>query len=87
VAFDGDRYLVRSASGATVDAGTRSVDGDLLLLRPSCDACRVDLRWTLSSGALRLDLVSDVSPDLGGVPSEAYSRALWTTVPFHRFAT
>lgn len=80
-----NRYEVRSASGVQYDTGTWAVNGDVLTLTPSQCPCELTFGWTLNEGRLGLTLIRDASPDIGGVPDEAYARAQYTTAPFARF--
>jgi hypothetical protein len=84
--FTGDRYTAASAAGVQADVGRWDVVGDTLVLRPEQCPCTLRFRWTLTEGRLLLELTSDDSPATDGVPDEAYARALYTTVPFTRFA-
>ena len=82
-----DRFDVRSQSDVQVDVGHWQVeDGDLVLHPNSCPTCEVRLAFRLADGQLRLSLISDDEPDVDGVPGQAYARALYTAVPFTRFA-
>ena len=82
-----DRFDVRSQSDVQVDVGHWQVeDGDLVLHPNSCPTCEVRLAFRLADGQLRPSLISDDEPDVDGVPGQAYARALYTAVPFTRFA-
>jgi hypothetical protein len=83
----GNRFDVRSQADEQVDAGHWQVDdGDLVLHPNSCPTCEVRLAFRLHDGKLRLRLINDDEPDVDGVPGQAYARALYTVVPFTRFA-
>lgn len=78
------RYEVRSSRGVQTDNGAWTVDGDVLTLKPTPCTCTLTFRWTIRHGRLRLALVDDASPDIGGVPDEAFARALFTAAAFAR---
>ncbi|MEO6711921.1 MAG: hypothetical protein ABIM89_00660 [Mycobacteriales bacterium] len=82
--FEATGYRARSASESLYDHGDWSVNGSTLTLRPAECPCVLTFNWRIDQDRLRLELLTDESPDLKGVPDEAYARALYTTVPFTR---
>ncbi len=88
----GGSYTVAAADGQRFDLGTYSVEAApallapenvILTLRPQC-TCTIVYSVEQHGGTMTLTLVSDDSPDLQGVPDEAYQRALYTTHEFTR---
>lgn len=79
-------FDVRSQTDVQVDVGHWQVDDGDLVLHPDSPTCEVRLAFRLHDGKLRLTMISDDEPDVDGVPGQAYARALYTAIPFTRFA-
>ena len=88
----GGSYTVATADGERFDLGSYSVEAApallapenlLLTLRPQC-TCTIVYSVEQHDDTMTLTLVSDESPDLHGVPDEAFQRALYTTHVFTR---
>lgn len=80
----GRGYDVRSATDVQADTGSWDVRGSTLTLRPSPCQCLMVFRWRIEGDELHLRLLRDDSPDVDGIPDEAYARALYTAVPWVR---
>jgi hypothetical protein len=77
-------YSLTWGSLVSVDSGRFELEGTHLRLVPHCTGCGADFEVTIEGSTLRLDLVSDTSPPVHGVPDAAFLVALYESSAFTR---